>query len=99
MPQRQTQRQRLRELFERREGEWVSLKEILALIIAQFGARLKELRDEEGMHIENKMEHRDGVVWSWYRYQKPKAQSRLFPKPEPGEIQREHVLEVVGKRI
>lgn len=98
MKQRQTQRQRLRELFEQREGQWIPLPEILSMSIAQFGARLKELRDIEGMHIENRMMHENSIVRSWYRYTKPKGQSRLFPQ-QLEEGQRGHYLEVVGKRV
>ena len=96
MRQRQTQRQRLRELFEQREGQWIGLPEILSINIAQFGARLKELRDIGGMRIENMMEHGDGTVRSWYRYMKPKGQGQLFPqqRKEKGG----HWLEVVGRR-
>lgn len=91
--QRQTQRQRLRELFEQREAEWIPLPEILSMNIAQFGARLKELRDIERMHIENRMEHKDGAVWSWYRYTKPKGQGQLFEQVQ-SERPRDHVLEI-----
>lgn len=90
---RQTQRQRLRELFEQREGEWIPLPEILSMNIAQFRAQLKELRDIERMHIENKMEHEEGTVRSWYRYLKPKTQKTLFvDQPETVRPQ-EHALE------
>ena len=99
MKHRQTQRQRLRDLFEQREGEWIPLPEILSMSIAQFGARLKELRDIEGMHIENRMEHKDAAVWSWYRYTKPKSQQPLFPR-QPEEVNQEgHYLEGLGRRI
>jgi len=97
--QRQTQRQRLRNLFEQREGEWIPLPEILSMSIAQFGARLKELRDIERMQIENKMERKDGAVWSWYRYTKPKSQQPLFPTHLEEVKQEGHYLEVLGRRI
>jgi hypothetical protein len=77
-----TQRARiLRPLIEARGG-WVPLPEILALGIAQFGARIFELR-RTGFNIENKIERDDsGVVHSWYRLVKdlPKAE---LPEPAP----------------
>jgi hypothetical protein len=68
-------------------GSWVSLPQILALGIAQFGARILELR-RTGFAIENKIE-RDyaSVVHSWYRLVNsqtlPAAPSP--PKPEPAK--------------
>ena len=53
MKQRQTQRQRLRELFKRREGQWIPLPEILSMNIAQFAEkhRLRVKRDPCGDQI------------------------------------------------
>lgn len=66
-----TQREKLRALFDRREGEWIPLPDIQALGIAQHGARVKELRREyarQGFQIENRMETgQDGIKRSWYR--------------------------------
>lgn len=66
-----TQREKLRALFDRREGEWIPLPDIQALGIAQHGARIVELRREYarlGFQIENKMEQgHDGIKRSWYR--------------------------------
>lgn len=66
-----SQRQKLRALFDRREGEWIPLPDIQALGIAQHGARLNELRREYaplGYQIENRMETgHDGIKRSWYR--------------------------------
>lgn len=56
MSDRLTQKERIRMLLESRAGQWIPLPEILALHIAQFGARIKELR-ADGMDIENETEH------------------------------------------
>ena len=63
---RQTQRGRILALFIDAKGAEVSLPEILALGIAQFGARLLELRGL-GFHIVNRQEVVDGERRSWYR--------------------------------
>ncbi|HEY6387280.1 MAG TPA: helix-turn-helix domain-containing protein [Candidatus Acidoferrum sp.] len=81
MSARQTQRDRLLALLHSRENEWVPLPEILALGIAQFGARILELR-RAGFDIANKIERDESsVVHSWYRLlaspKNPEA-----PKPE-----------------
>lgn len=61
---RATQQERLLALLTGRD--WVPLPEILALGIAQFGARIKELR-AAGHPIVNRRESCGGVVHSWYR--------------------------------
>ena len=49
-------------------GAWVPLPEILALGIAQYNARIWQLRHECGLTIENKTElGDDGVRHSWFR--------------------------------
>lgn len=63
---RGTQCERLLRFFEERQGQWVPLPEILALGIAQFGARILELR-RSGYVIENRREHAGKAVHSWYR--------------------------------
>ena len=66
-----TQREKLRALFDNREGQWIPLPDIQALGIAQHGARIVELRREYarlGFVIENRMEQgHDGIKRSWYR--------------------------------
>lgn len=54
-------------MFVSRPNQWITLPEILALYISQFGARIKEIR-ASGMDIENRTETIDGVKHSWYRY-------------------------------
>ena len=62
---RTTQRDRLYALLNARRNEDVGLPEILELRIAQFGARIKELR-ELGADIRNRRETKDGTTHSWY---------------------------------
>ena len=52
---RLTQRDRLLQLLQSRSGAWVPLPEILNLQVAQYGARIFELR-RAGYQIENKQE-------------------------------------------
>ena len=47
-------------------NEWIPLPKILATGVAQYNARIKELR-EQGKCIENKTEWIDGVRHSWFR--------------------------------
>ena len=62
-----TQKGRLRELFRSRPLQRVSLPTILSMGIAQYNARLFELRSE-GMNIESITERVDGVTHSWFMY-------------------------------
>ncbi len=74
---RQTQRSRIMELLRSRQGQWVSLPEILDLHIGQYNARILELR-RSGIEIENKTERGDdGCVRSWYRIPIPKKKGQL----------------------
>jgi hypothetical protein len=57
-----TQRDRLLRLLQKRAPAWVALPEILALHIAQYNARVFELR-RHGYVIENKQEGEK----SWFR--------------------------------
>ncbi len=75
-----SQRERLLFLLQE-HGGWVDLRSILELRIAQYSARIKELRDA-GYRIENRIERRNGRIYSWFR---------LMPR-EP--VQRE--LELCG---
>lgn len=77
MSHRDTQRERVLALLKAHEGRWVPLPDILALGIAQFGARILELR-RSGHVIENRIERDDnGIVHSWYR---------LVPKHEQMQL-------------
>ncbi len=54
-------------------GSWVPLPEILALAIAQYGARIHELR-RLGFNIENRTERVNGARHSWFRLVNSPAQ-------------------------
>jgi len=45
---------------------WVSLPQILSLGVAQYNARIYELR-QEGYDIQNKVQTVDGVKHSWFK--------------------------------
>jgi biotin operon repressor len=62
----QSQREKILRLLQGRTNEWVSLPEILSLGVAQYNARLFELR-ALGHKIENKTQEVEGVRHSWYR--------------------------------
>jgi hypothetical protein len=61
-----TQCFRLLRLLIDAHGAWVPLLEILDLGIAQYGARILELR-RQGFVIENRCERVDGKRHSWFR--------------------------------
>ena len=83
-PRLKTQRARLLAILVEARGGWVSLPEILALGIAQFGARILEMR-RTGFNIENRAERDDaGVVHSWYRLINSPAVET--PKPKTQEV-------------
>ena len=83
-PRLKTQRARLLAILVEARGGWVSLPEILALGIAQFGARILEMR-RTGFDIENRTERDDaGVVHSWYRLINSPAVET--PKPKAHEV-------------
>jgi hypothetical protein len=65
-------RERLLRLFEEFPGQWIELPAILALGVAQYNARIKQLRDE-GYAIENRTEWRGHVKKSWFRFQGKRA--------------------------
>jgi hypothetical protein len=80
-PHRETQRDRVFALLNANANKWVALPEILQLGIAQFGARILELRGQ-GFDIENKIERDDrGVVHSWYRLVVQPTQLQLIAMP------------------
>ena len=73
-----TQGERLMALFESRPGEWIPLPEILALGIAQYNARIYELR-REGKVIENRiMDTVGGQKHTAFRYVRKEEQMELF---------------------
>jgi hypothetical protein len=61
----ETQRAAILRLLGAARGAWVPLPEILALGIAQYGARILEAR-RMGFRIENRTERLDGVCHSWF---------------------------------
>ncbi len=76
-----TQRERLLRLLEEHSGCWVDLPRILDLRIAQYGARIRELRRElepKGYRIENRVLRSNGRVSSCFRL--------LPPQPPQGEL-------------
>lgn len=68
------QRDRIKKLFENRPNQWIPLYEILQMGIAQYGARILELR-KEGMMIENRWQIINGKRCSWFRYAKDKQRT------------------------
>ncbi len=83
-PQSKTQSAAILRLLIEARGAWVPLPEILALGIAQYNARLWELR-RLGFVIENKSEAVDGVRHSWYRLVASPTPPAPAPKPEPAK--------------
>lgn len=63
---RSTQADRLLAFLKEHQGQWVPLPKILGLGIAQYNARIFELR-RQGHTIESRTEHHDGSVHSWFR--------------------------------
>jgi len=76
---RQKQRDKLRQFFMFHRDNWVPLPDILKLGIAQYNARIFDLKSE-GMEIINKIEIVNGNRHSWYKYVYTKEgnQARLF---------------------
>jgi hypothetical protein len=64
--QRKSQSAALLRLLTDAHGSWVPLPKVLALGIAQYNARVFELR-RLGFAIENKTERVDGARHSWFR--------------------------------
>ncbi|MCU1286373.1 MAG: hypothetical protein JWO13_2723 [Acidobacteriales bacterium] len=61
-----TQAQRILSRLNQTPNHWVPLPVILEMGIAQYSARIHELR-AEGHNIENRTERIDGVRYSWFR--------------------------------
>ena len=68
-----TQKERLKAVFELNKNKWIPLPEILRLGIAQYNARIHELR-RDGMHIANKIESANGQKHTWFMYISQRAQ-------------------------
>ena len=81
-PNADSQCGRILRLLESRRGEWVALPEILALRISQYGTRVKELRDDWGLLIENKVEMVDGQRRSWFRLVDSLPKQKVVSSPE-----------------
>lgn len=75
-----TQRARILRLLMDAHGAWVPLPEILALGIAQYNARIFDLR-RLGFDVENKTETdpETGVRHSWFRLVKSSPQTAPTP--------------------
>ncbi len=76
---RKTQRGRILELLIKAACGWVPLPDILALGIAQYSARVFELR-RLGFRIENRRERVDGVLHTYFRLN---GGSAIAPRPAP----------------
>lgn len=95
---RGTQRAQLLRFLEQNAGQWVPLPRVLELGIAQYNARIFELR-RMGHQIENRVEHCNGVVHSWFRLVPSKGQAKLFDAaPEARPRTQEHWLEAQPQR-
>jgi len=80
--QKSRQRDRLLDLLKRRPLQWIPLPDILALGIAQYNARIYELR-RAGYRIENKQEGDH----SWFRLVVGSAiASNKTHESEPGRL-------------
>lgn len=62
-----TQKDKIKSLLLSRPNEWVPLNDILLLGVAQYNARILDLR-RGGMRIENMIKEVNGTRYSWYRY-------------------------------
>lgn len=77
------QSEKILALLRAANGSWVPLPEILALGIAQYNARIFELR-ERGLYIENRTDRVDGIRHSWFRLaDSPAVPTREPAKPQP----------------
>ena len=83
-PQSKTQRDRILNLLQSRPGQWIPLPEILDLGIAQYSARVFELR-REGHNIENRTERAGESRRSWFRLVLGDARPNPPPKPSAAE--------------
>jgi hypothetical protein len=72
-----TQRDRLLAFLEARRGQWIPLPEILGLGIAQYNARIFELRGK-GHDIRMRDEWKGRMRHTWYRLEQKQGQSAMF---------------------
>lgn len=78
---RTTQACRLRTMFVTRPKEWIGLPEILQMGIAQYNARIFDLR-KSGMTILNRTETVCGEVRSWFMYEPKEKQQNFLDKQD-----------------
>lgn len=92
---RKTQRDRILRLLVDAHGEWVSLPDILALGIAQYNARIFELR-RLNFNIENRSETdvETGARHSWFRLVGPSVRTTpsRFEQAHQEDLQKETPL-------
>jgi hypothetical protein len=87
MSARAIQRERILTLLRSARGAWVPLPEILALAIAQYNARIFELR-KRGINVENRTETIEGVRRSWYRLVDSPSSALAPSKPAQSWVNR-----------
>jgi hypothetical protein len=88
-----TQRSEILRLLLDARGSWVPLPEILALGIAQYGARILELR-RLGFTIENRTERLSGQRRSWFRLVEPSLPDKLAPAPARNLLESDYMRRV-----
>jgi Helix-turn-helix domain len=77
---RASQRGRILQILIQARGDEVSLRQILGLGIAQYSARIFELR-KLGFVIVNRTERKGGQTHSWFRLENHNAQLPLIALP------------------
>ena len=87
-----SQQQKLLAVLEANKGAWVPLPSIMALGIAQYNARIYELR-RLGYDIKNKTKEINGVKHSWFCLPGPEGPSMLY---ETGEYR---VNKIIGEGV
>jgi len=77
-----TQKDRLRELFQNRPGEWIGLNEVLDMRISQYNSRILDLRRER-MIIDNEVKKVvNGQKFTAFRYRPQVIQKEMFNRKE-----------------
>lgn len=71
-------REKVRRLLERYRGQWVPLNTILRLGVAQYNARILELR-REGLRIENRCEWINGKKCTWFALDPVRTKQKKEP--------------------
>jgi hypothetical protein len=87
------QQRKIADFLLERPNQWIRLPEILALGIAQYGARILENR-RKGLVIENRTMWVGSKRHSWFRIVVPKVQEKLFADRPETERRPKHVLEI-----